>query len=483
MKILIVWPDINSNARYEVHMGICLISAVLKNAGHKTLLFQPQTFSEKQFLSKVDDYDPDLVGFSVTTHQYQYALNYAELLKQVKNIPTVFGGFHPTLAPESVVSSPYVDIVCRGEGELAMLELANTLERGADYSRILNLWAKKQNGKIFKNPLRGLIEDLDSLPFADRDFINQEEILKRNGFRLDMYSRRGCPYNCPYCCNPALEEIYKGKGKFLRLRSVGNVLRELDVILNKYLVKEIHFQDDMFLLKRAWLREFVDKYSKHYRIPFHISVRIEHIDEEAVHLLKKAGCISVTAGVESGNEWLRRTVLKKRISNEDILKARSVLKKSGIKMCSLNMVGVPEETPQMIKETIAFNRKLDPDWLAASIYSPYPGTGLYQQCREKGYLKNEDFTHFSPSYLDERSASILSLPTISEKEIIAGYREFMDFAITKYIKEKYSVLFPLYLIISPLLKTPLRGILIKIGRFLIFDRAIFREKASDTKKL
>ncbi len=177
MKILIVWPDIDSNARYEVPIGICLISAILKKAGHETLLFKPEVFSETTFLTKVDEFNPNLVGFSVTTHQYKYARDYATALKRYKNIPTVFGGFHPTLAPESVIVDPATDIVCRGEGEFAMLELIEAIEKQKDYRKIPNLWVKKQNGEIIKNQLRPLIENLDSLPFPDREFINQEKIL------------------------------------------------------------------------------------------------------------------------------------------------------------------------------------------------------------------------------------------------------------------------------------------------------------------
>ncbi len=174
-------------------------------------------------------------------------------------------------------------------------------------------------------------------------------------------------------------------------------------------------------------------------------------------------------------ENLRKTILKKRMSNEEILEKRQILKKAGIGICSLNMLGIPEETPETIKETIAFNKQLDPNWAAASIFSPYPGTGLYQYCQEKGYLKDEDFMNFSSSYLDEKSAAMLTLPTISAKEVVAGHREFMNFAIKIYIKEKYTVLFPLYIIIAPLLKTPLRGILVALGKFLIFDKGRFKE--------
>lgn len=471
-----VWPNIESNARYEANMGISLISAVLKKEGHETLLFEPDVFSKEKFAEEVRRYNPDLVGFSVTTHQYQYAVKYAELLKQIKNVPTIFGGFHPTLAPESVIANPYVDIICRGEGEATMLSLANALREGKDYSGISNLWVKRKNGQIVKNPPADLIEDLDSLPFADREFISQEEILKNNGFRLDMAVGRGCPYQCPYCCNSALHQIYKDKGKFVRLRSVDNVLKELSSLLKKYRVKEIHFQDDMFLLNKQWLKEFAGKYSQNFNLPFHISARVEHIDQESAELLKKSGCVSVTIGVESGNEWLRKNVLKKSSSNQDILNARQFLKQAGIKICSLNMIGVPEETPLMIEETIAFNKKLKPDWLACSIFSPYPGTALYQFCREKGYLSKNNFEEFSPSYLNEKSASILNLPTISQKEIVAGHRKFMDFAIGEYLKEKYPLLFPFYIVASPLLKTPLRGILIKFGKNLIFDKAALRKQ-------
>ena len=478
MKILIVWPNIESNARYEVNMGICLISSILKKAGHQTLFFNPNTFSKKEFISIINRFNPDLVGFSVTTHQFKYAIEYAKVAKQTRDVLTIFGGFHPTLSPESAISNPYVDIVCRGEGEFAVLELVNALEKKEDYTKIPNLWVKK-NGKIIKNNLRRLVENLDSLPFPDREFINQEEILKNNGFRLDIAIGRGCPYNCPYCCNSALRKIYQNNGQFIRLRSVDNVLTELNNILKKYRVNEIHFQDDMFLLNKEWIREFADKYSASCQIPFHISARIEHIDEEAVKLLKRANCVSVTVGVESGNEWLRKTILNKKTSNEEILKARALLKDAGIKICSLNMVGIPEETPEMIRETINFNKKLDPDWLACSIFSPYPGTDLYNLCKEKKFIK-KDFMHFSSSYLNEKSASILKLPTISEKEVITGHRQFMNFAIKKYIEEKYPLLLPFFIIISPLLKTPLRGYIIKVGTFLIFDKGIFRKKATNS---
>lgn len=474
MKILFVWPNIESRARYEVNMGIALISAMLKNSGHETLLFEPDIFSEKEFLLTIKEYAPELVGFSTTTHQYQYAVKYAEILKKERNIPVIFGGFHPTLAPESVIANPYIDMLCRGEGEYATMELANALAEKKDFSNISNLWVKK-GGTIIKNPMRGLMEDLDSLPYPDREFINQEEILKNNGCRLDLAIGRGCPYNCPYCCNSALRETNKDGGKFIRQRTVDNVLGELDAILNKYIVREIHFQDDMFLFNKIWVREFADKYALKYRIPFHISARMEHIDKEVSELLKKSGCVSITIGIESGNEWLRREVLKKNISNADILTKRQLLKETGIKVCSLNMVGIPGETKEMAQETLDFNKKLDPDWLACSIFSPYPGTALYQLCQEKGYFK-KSFEEYSSSYLDEKSASILNLPTISNKEVITCHRRFMDFATGKYLKEKYPFLYPIYLVILPLLQTPLRKYLIKLGTILIFDKGLFRKK-------
>jgi len=474
MKILFVWPNIESRARHEANMGIAYLSAVMKKTGHQTLLFTPETFSKTEFLLRVRQYNPDLVGFSVTTHQYPYAAEYAKSLKKERDVPIIFGGFHPTLSPDSVIANPDIDMICRGEGEYPLLELVNALVEKKDPSNILNLWVKK-NGKITKNPLRNLIEDLDSLPYPDREFINQEEILRNNGYRLDLATGRGCPYNCSYCCNSALRLVNQSKGKFIRKRSVDNVLGELDAILKKYQVREIHFQDDMFLLDKDWLKEFSEKYPQKYQIPFHISARVEHIDRKSSELLRKVGCVSVTIGVETGNEQLRKEVLKKRLSNKEILRARQLLRETGIKVCALSMIGVPGETPAMAQETLDFNKKLNPDWLACSIFSPYPGTALYQLCQEKGHFQ-KNFDGYSPSYLDEKSALILNLPTFPPKQVIKGHRKFMDFAMGKYLREKYPVLYPFYLGILPLLKTPLRKYLIKLGSMLILDSGTLRKK-------
>jgi len=473
MKILIVYPNIHSMARNEVNIGLCLIAAVLKKAGHQVILFKPDIFSRSTFLYRVKEYRPRLIGFSVTTHQYPYAVKYAELLKQNFDIPIVFGGFHPTLAPEEVISNPNIDIACLGEGEYPLLELADALEQKKEILNIPNLWSKK-NGVVSRSEIRPLIENLDSLPFPDREFFVQREILRRNGYRIDVLCGRGCPYNCSYCSLPALRKVNQGKGKFVRLRSVNNVLDEIKYLRRNYKITETHFQDDTFTLDKEWLADFAEVYSSECRIPFHCSTRIECIDEERVKLLRKAGCVSVTFGIETGNEELRKQVLNRHMTNRQIIDVFRLMKEAKIKILALNMVGLPGETLKMIQETIDFNKLLNPDWIGVSIFNPYPQTKLYEECKINGYLKDNIFNDFSPSYIDEKSC-ILELPTISKKEIIKGYRKFQNFAFAKYIKEKYPLIYPVYCIFRPLLMTPLRPLVIKLAAKLIFDRALLRK--------
>lgn len=475
MRILIVWPDVDSNARYELNLGICWIAAVLKQGGHKARLFHPRSFSAKSFLDEIKTHGPEVVAFSTTTNQYSYAIKYASLLKKHTNIPTVFGGFHPTLAPESVISSPYVDIVCRGEGEYPMLELVNTIEKGESFDNIPNLWVKKKDGTIVKNGIRPLNEDLDALPFPDREFFGQEEILDKNGGRFDVSIGRGCPFNCPYCCNSALREITRGKGTFLRFRSVDRVLKEIELSQKRYKIKEIHFQDDTFTCNKKWLSEFSKKFSEKLRIPFHISARVETIDSETVQLLKNAGCISITMGVETGNEELRKNILKRNMANKDFIRVFHMLKKAGIRTVALNMVGIPGETSATIKETIALNKLLDPNWMGVSIFNPYPLTALYDLCKEKDYLTTSSLEGYAPSYLDE-DGYVLNLPTISKDELIKGYREFQDFTASKYIRDKYPWLYPVHILTSPLLKTPLRKVLINLAMKTFFDSGKFKRR-------
>ena len=362
------------------------LSAFLKRAGFECdvidLAFQ------KDYLEAVREIRPDIIAYSITTGKHGFYQRINLELKKKFRFFAVFGGPHATFFPE-FIEEEGVDAVCRGEGEYAFLELVQALGSGKDHRGIQNLWVK-QDVNIYRNPVRGLIEDLDTLPFPDRKLLN-----KYNHYRLlhrrMVLSGRGCPYNCSYCFNHSFNKLYAGKGKIVRKRSVPNLLAELKEIKENYNLERFQFIDDTFILDTQWCREFCAGYSEQIKLPFIAYTRVNLITDEIVKNLAAAGCVTVLYAIESGNEQIRNKILCRNISQEQILDAVAVYKKYGLKTYSQNMVGIPDETLEMAFETLRLNARCEPDYSWCSIFQPYPRTDLWEYCRKKGFLTGEEF--------------------------------------------------------------------------------------------
>ena len=424
IRVLFVYSDISGAERYgakKYYSGVGSLSAVLREAGHETeLLYSGYQLDEGELLASVDAASPDLVAFSTTTHQYPYIVEYARILKRERpNLVRVCGGTHPTLVPEEVSANPDFDIVCVGEGEEAMVDLADALAAGRSYESIANLWVRRGE-KVLRNPMRPLIKDLDSLPMVDREVFGFDQILAANDGWVDMMVGRGCPYNCSYCCNHALKARYKGLGAYVRFRSPEHVMAELRALGEMYAVKTINFQDDIFTLNKRWTLDFCQAYAAEFEWPFWINTRVDRItDPEVVEALAKARCAGIRVGVENGNEDLRVTVLNRRMSNADIIAAFRLAQEHGLKTSTTNMIGVPGETFATIEQTIDLNRQLHPDDFQFSVFYPYPMTELGDACVAQGLIREgaETDSYFS-------GVSILDLPTISADALAEGYRRF-----------------------------------------------------------
>jgi radical SAM superfamily enzyme YgiQ (UPF0313 family) len=424
VKILFVYSDISGAEHYgakKYYSGIGSLSAVLRAGGHVTELIYLQTEPTREaFAAQMQASAPDMVAFSSTTHQYPYIERYAGYLREaMPGTLRVCGGAHPTLAPEQVAASASFDAICLGEGEYPLRDLAQRLERGEDYADIPNLWVRR-GGELIRNPLRPLIANLDELPYVDRELFDYDALLAANGGWVDIMSGRGCPYECSYCCNPGLKTCYQGLGKYVRFRSVGHVLGELRALRARYPVKTVNFQDDTFTLDRRWTLDFCQAYGQEVRLPFWINTRAERIlDETLVRALAQAGCAGVRIGVENGDEALRAGVLKRRMSNDDLVRAFALLHAHGLKAYSCNMIGIPGETPASIQATIDLNRRLEPDEFQFSVFYPYPMTELHDTCVAQGLIRAG---HTISSYYAKES--VLDLPTLSAQELARGYERF-----------------------------------------------------------
>lgn len=369
---------------YET-LGPMHILSVLQQAGHSVDVFIAG--GEKDLLASVMAFNPQVVAFSCLTGLHPMALEAAEDIKKLKpDTLTLFGGPHFTFVPETL-EHPSVDIICRGEGEYAVLDLLNALDNNGDIREIQNLWVK-ENGVLHQNSLRPLIENLDSLPFPERSFHFKYPLLRKSLTRHFM-AGRGCPYDCSFCFNHAWRRLYEGKGPLVRLRSPENLIREILDVKAKYGMKSVVFEDDTFTLKKQWLREFSPLYKREVGLPFFCHVRADRFDEETAHLLKESGCATVGFAVETDNDFIRNEVLHKLITKEQILETARLLKKHKIKFLTFNMLGSPGETLKDAWATINLNAALKTDLPRYTLLQIYPGTEIENYALEKGYLKNQ----------------------------------------------------------------------------------------------
>ncbi len=402
MKILFV-----SRFEYYEPLGIMYLSSFLKKNGIDCYFVDVKF--EKNYIREIKKISPDIIAFSITTGQSNFYKKLNQELKEQIQFFSVFGGPHATFFPE-FVNEQGVDAVCRGEGEYPLLELADNIGQGKDITNIKNLWVKTE-GKIYENEVRNLIDDLDLLPFPDRDLISKYNYFKKIPRRTVM-TGRGCPFKCTYCFNHSYNKLYRKKGRIVRKRSIENVIEELKSIQKAYKPKRFQFWDDTFNIDYKWTIGFCNAYKKEINIPFSVTPRVNLVDENMVKALKNAGCVTVGTSVESGNEYLRNTILKRGISEKQTIDACNLFNKYGIKVLMGNMIGLPDETLDMAFETMSFNIKCKPAYSWISIFQPFPTTELSNYSIEKGYF-NGNFSELDGSFYHK---SALKLKDITRME-------------------------------------------------------------------
>lgn len=388
MRVLFVAPQPGHTQPF----GVMMLSAVLKKSGHSVGLV---SLSRARIARELNKAKWDILAFSVSTASYAQAIAICREIRKKYNICTIFGGPHATFSPE-IIEEPCIDAVCRGEGEFALLEFLERKRAEKTVSDVKNWWVK-EDGRIFKNDVRPLIEHLDSLPFADRKIAEGF-----NFFTPDMQEvliSRGCLFNCSYCFNEKYFELYRQKGKRIRTRSLDNIFEELRLIKKVYSPQRIAIFDDIFPSSNEWNKEFCRRYEREIGIPFSAESRPEHLTEEMVRDLKKAGCHALLIGIESVNEKIRQELLNRHMSNSVIEECCRMIKSYGISICAFILCGLPNSTIEDDLGTLAFAKKLRVDVPLVNACQPYPKTTMYEVSVKRGWL--------DPDYKIE-SADLLS---------------------------------------------------------------------------
>jgi len=446
MKILFIIPEIGSQAKWLV--GVSFLSAVLKKAGHQVELLEIEDKKEiNQINSFIKSYQPEVIGLSANSHQYVYAVEIAKRIKSEFDIAIFLGGVHATIRPEEVIKEESFDGVCIGEAEDSLLELVGRIERKQDYTDVSNFWFKRQ-GKVIKNKIGSLLIDLDQLPFPDYSIFKYFKDVGQKKITPRFIFSRGCPFNCTYCCNHVFKKIYSGQGQYLRFMSVDWAIEQIRDFKNKYNFRHFKIDDDTFSLNKNWVLEFCHKYSKEFNMSFECNVRIGAVDRETLIVLKEAGCNLIKIGLETGNEKLRKKILGRNISNNQVTELFNLAKEIDILTFSFNMIGIPGETKKTIQETINLNAKIKPDFMQVTAFYPYPETLLGQKCIEQGLIAKDHID----SYMDE---SVLELPGLSSNQIKKAVRNFAynvykQYNFKKAVKEKIEQIKE-FIISTPLL--------------------------------
>ncbi len=386
------------------------LSAVLKKAGHATELVMAADV--EMAVSEILRADPEVVMFSTltATGDFEWSLEVAERLKQKTQTPLiVFGNLHSTLFPEETMAHGCVDVLCRGEGEFSALELCDRLERGETYSDIAGLWVRTSQG-VVRNPVGMLTEDLDVLPFPDRD-LYQKYGYFNNLDSIDVIAGRGCPYSCSYCMNTVLREMFLGCGKFLRKHSPSYVIAELEEIKKKFKPRSFTFMDELFTVNKKWVQEFSGMYRERIGLPFVCNITPDTIDDEVISWLAEAGAFSVCMGIETGSDETRKTLLNKPVTNAQIERTAMALHAHGIKFLTSNVLGWPGETVEDAFETIELNQRIKTDFVYTSVFQPYPQLPLTRRMQKEGVLGTVLPSDFNTTFF---KGSILKQDNIDE---------------------------------------------------------------------
>lgn len=396
-RILFVERDIS----YEPQ-GIMVLSAVLKKAGHDVAL---TVASLEDPVGFAVGYQPDILGFSVLTGSQRFffelnrrirgALNPLRAAAGLAPVFSAFGGPHPTFFPEMIDESG-VDGVCVGEGEGALLELANALGNGhggteaafpATLPTSIRNWWFNSDGGVVKNSVRPLTRDLSTLPYPDRGLVYDKHPVLASSKIKHFITSRGCPYDCTYCFNHAYYGIYHGERRGHQL-PVDDVICQVNQVRSRWPLEQVVFVDDLFILRREWLEEFADKWPRQVGLPFFCNVRADMLvkDPRRIELLKRAGCYTVSMGIETANDHIRMELLKRRITRQQIVEAGRMVRAAGMHVTATNILALPTSTVEDDLDTMCLNAESHISYAHAYLFQPYPGTELAQFAETHGLM-------------------------------------------------------------------------------------------------
>lgn len=384
MRVGIIYCDVDAPSRHLRLVEIGILGEMLNQAHHETAATLAAWFDHPEdVLSRLGS-PPDAFVFFLDELNWPLAATLAQQLRSTLGDATfIAAGQYSVLAPDAIVKAETFDYLVVGECEVALFELLSSLERRLDVSQIRNLWWRRSDGSIVRNPLRPLIESLDTLPLPDRTLLDSDWLRMPGDRPLYIMASRGCPFECLFCYSPMSARAYAGKGQYFRSRMPASVAGEFLGELRRKSYSRVVFVDEMFPTDKTWLRSFAQHLRRADLPPWEATVAVEKIDSEVVDLLAEAGCRRIHLGVETGNEAFRKRLAGRNLSNAALATLVHKAHERRITVAAHVMIGLPLESSVLARETLEFLRATGFDEIACAVYQPIDKTPLGEYCRPK----------------------------------------------------------------------------------------------------
>lgn len=367
---------------------------------------------EKEMIKEFKKIKTRTVGITFYTPEYSEVFSLAKAYKKIDpKIKIITGGIHPTLFPEEILEdkSHLIDFTVIGEGEITLYELVKAIkEDKKNYQGIDGIaYCHKKTGKIIKTNLRLLHKNLDEISYPAYDLIDMDYYTNaspyaiRGCFLRSMYllATRGCPSQCTFCVAKNLKQ-HNGGGQYVRTRSAKNLVDELIMLKAKYKIDSFYFIDDLFTINKKNVVKFCQLLSKQQlNLLWGCSSKVSTIDENVIKNMSKAGCIQIDFGVERGSDEALK-IIKKGINLSIIKKTFYLCHRYGIRTFANFLVNLPGETKKDLLDIINLMDKLNSEIVSLNIFTPYPGTEIYNTASFKFTKKEYSLLTNAPALID-----------------------------------------------------------------------------------
>jgi anaerobic magnesium-protoporphyrin IX monomethyl ester cyclase len=406
MRVLLINPPYGAEERYgkdlgkfgplNEPLGLAYLAAKLEHEGCKvSILDAPaEGLAVNGICKEIEGKGYDLIGVTMLTPMYARSV---DVIRSIKNrfpeVVIVVGGPHPTILPKETLNEiKEIDFAVIGEGEITLHSLVNALEKGKSPDDIPGI-AYRKGGTVVINQPQEMITNLDDLPLPARHLLPMSayHMTKSRSKSKHAYTvsvARGCPFNCAFCCR-----IF---GRKVRHHSVERIIEEIGILVDDYGAREINLEADTVTLNKHFIFSLCNgiiQSGLSKKIIWTCESRVDTVNEDMLRKMKEAGCWQISYGVETGSQRLLNLV-HKDISLEQIEKTFAMTKKIGITIRAFFMLGIPTETRQESLETISFAKKLDARWSQFTLFTPFPGTELYDLSVKEGGVKSKNWADY-----------------------------------------------------------------------------------------